>query len=43
MVTLANWMLTVRGIAEVTGRTWPWARDLAATFARLAALPVPAG
>jgi hypothetical protein len=24
-------------------RTWPWARDLAAAFARLAALPVPAG
>ena len=24
-------------------RTWPWARDLAAGFARLAALPVPAG
>jgi hypothetical protein len=22
---------------------WPWARDLAAAFARLAALPVPAG
>jgi hypothetical protein len=24
-------------------RTWPWARDLAGAFARLAALPVPAG
>jgi len=24
-------------------RTWPWARDLAAAFTRLAALPVPAG
>jgi hypothetical protein len=24
-------------------RTWPWARDLAAAFVRLAALPVPAG
>jgi hypothetical protein len=24
-------------------RSWPWADDLAATFARLAALPVPAG
>jgi len=24
-------------------RTWPWARDLAAAFARLAALPVPTG
>ena len=24
-------------------RTWPWARDLAAAFARLAALPSPAG
>lgn len=24
-------------------RSWPWARDLAAAFARLAALPVPAG
>jgi len=24
-------------------RSWPWARDLAAVFARLAALPVPAG
>ena len=23
-------------------RTWPWARELAATFARLATLPVPA-
>lgn len=23
--------------------TWPWARDLAAAFTRLAALPVPAG
>jgi hypothetical protein len=24
-------------------RSWPWARDLAAGFARLAALPVPTG
>ena len=24
-------------------RTWPWARDLAAAFTRLAGLPVPAG
>jgi hypothetical protein len=24
-------------------RTWPWARDLAAAFAQLATLPVPAG
>ncbi len=24
-------------------RSWPWARDLAAAFARLATLPVPAG
>jgi hypothetical protein len=24
-------------------RSWPWARDLAAAFARLASLPVPAG
>ena len=24
-------------------RTWPWARELAAAFTRLAALPVPAG
>ena len=24
-------------------RTWPWAHELAAAFARLAALPVPAG
>ena len=24
-------------------RTWPWAHDLAAAFARLAALPVPTG
>ena len=24
-------------------RTWPWVRDLAAAFARLAALPVPTG
>jgi hypothetical protein len=24
-------------------RTWPWAHDLAAAFARLSALPVPAG
>jgi len=24
-------------------RTWPWARDLATAFARLASLPVPAG
>ena len=24
-------------------RTWPWARELAAAFARLATLPVPAG
>ena len=24
-------------------RTWPWARDLAAAFARLTALPVPTG
>ena len=24
-------------------RSWPWAHDLAAAFARLAALPVPTG
>jgi hypothetical protein len=24
-------------------RSWPWARDLTEAFARLAALPVPAG
>ena len=24
-------------------RTWPWANDLAAAFAQLATLPVPAG
>ena len=24
-------------------RTWPWARELAAAFARLATLPAPAG
>jgi hypothetical protein len=30
-------------IADGIQRSWPWARDLAAAFARLGLLPVPAG